>query len=814
MNRTLLPLLLLVLFVSPSLGTASGPENVVVVVNQSSWASRAIANEFVYLRKIPANNVVRLPSVPDIDQIDVNTFREQILLPVLQTVDQRGLANQIDYVIYSADFPTAIQVRSDVREQKLPRVITPVASINGLTYLYRYVLAKNPNYLRLDVNRYMRLPKNSLRGQLLSQNDRKNIQAAQTLLQAKQYDKAEAAYRELIEIRPKFAALHYNLACCLALSNQGDQAIEALQQAVEAGWNNVEHTSKDADLSSLKARDDFQQLLKNMGSERLEIQATRGFSSQYAWNAAGQPFAGTNQAERYLLSTTLGVTSGRGNSVSEVIASLRSSAQADATHPKGTVYLMVNSNVRSTTRQGVFNATKAELTKLGIRAEILDGTIPQQRDDVQGCIVGTAGFDWKSSGSRILPGAICEHLTSFGGIMRERAGQTPLSEFIRFGAAGSSGTVTEPFALQAKFPYPFIQVHYARGCTLAEAFYQSVHGPYQLLIVGDPLCRPWATLPQVKVPGLKANKLLKGFVTFRPEVTDRNSEEIDRFELFLNGQLVGNCKPWGEFDLDTTLFPDGHHELRVVAVTADKLATRGHLVVPVQFGNFPQKLEVEPLPASLNWNQTLNLAAKLPDALRITFFRGTDSIGTITGESGSIAVPTDQLGPGPVEIQPIALVSEPYLRRVQGPPLRVRIVPPPAMAAIKVDTTKLQPGLILTLPATEPKVVADTQPGNWLLDAKAPSEGPFSLSGYFEVEREEVYQFQLRTKLRCGIRIDGRELPVGSTDGWQFLPIPLKPGWHRFQLSGQLAEKPIVRIRFGGPGAKALEEKRFLHLPD
>ena len=60
-------------------------------------------------------------------------------------------------------------------------------------------------------------------------------------------------------------------------------------------------------------------------------------------------------------------------------------------------------------------------------------------------------------------------------------------EFLRHGAAGSSGTVTEPYAIQAKFPTPFIQTVYAHGYTLGEAFYQSVSGPYQLLIVGDAL---------------------------------------------------------------------------------------------------------------------------------------------------------------------------------------------------------------------------------------------------------------------------------------------------------------------------------------
>ena len=33
--------------------------------------------------------------------------------------------------------------------------------------------------------------------------------------------------------------------------------------------------------------------------------------------------------------------------------------------------------------------------------------------------------------------------------------------------------------------------YYAAGMSLAESFYLAVESPYQLLIVGDPLCRPY-----------------------------------------------------------------------------------------------------------------------------------------------------------------------------------------------------------------------------------------------------------------------------------------------------------------------------------
>ena len=197
----------------------------------------------------------------------------------------------------------------------------------------------------------------------------------------------------------------------------------------------------------------------------------------------------------------LGVTSGRGNTLDEVLAYLRRSAAADNTHPPGTIYYVQNGDVRSKVRQAGFPDAVRQLKALGVAAQILEGTVPQNKPDVQGAMLGVADFHWKESGSKILPGAICEHFTSFGGVMSSGGSQTPLSEWLRYGAAATCGTVTEPYSIAQKFPAPALQVHYARGCTAAEAFYQSVTCPYQLLIVGDPLCRPWANVPEITVAG-------------------------------------------------------------------------------------------------------------------------------------------------------------------------------------------------------------------------------------------------------------------------------------------------------------------------
>lgn len=171
---------------------------------------------------------------------------------------------------------------------------------------------------------------------------------------------------------------------------------------------------------------------------------------------------------------------------------------------------MRNGDVRAKTRAWGFASAIEELRRLGVAGEIVDGALPEGRDDVAGAMIGSAGFNWADSKSRILPGAICEHLTSTGGVLVEGAGQTPLTELIRSGAVASSGAVTEPFAVQFKFPTPFLHAYYAAGCTVAEAFYLSVAGPYQLLVVGDPLCRPWAVPPAFRVSAAARGTGLRG----------------------------------------------------------------------------------------------------------------------------------------------------------------------------------------------------------------------------------------------------------------------------------------------------------------
>ena len=644
------------------------PEHLVLVVNGKSPASLAIANEYVRLRAVPDSNIVVLDGITNVEQLSVDEFRQQILAPVLTAIQQRGLQS-VRCIVYSADFPTAIHVAGDAKGVSLPQVLTPVASINGLTFLYPWTMSKNPQYLDLNINAYARRfgtvssdtpwspAETTLYGeamrtlQLQSPRSRSapvpEIPPVDALLPVNGRALSDAidSLVQLKQAHPRSADLLYNLACAFATVDRTSDALSVLKSAVEAGWFDHRHAARDPDLNSLHGSADFQELLNQMKSTKLRVMPTRGFRSDAGWQGNGDPVEGA-AAPRYLLSTVLGVTAGRGNTVAEVITQLQRSAAADATHPKGTIYFVKNGDVRSTTREWGFASAVEQLKDLGVEAVIEDGILPQKKSSVAGAMIGIADFNWTSSGSTILPGAIVEHLTSFGGVMTKGAGQTPLTEFLRHGAAGASGTVTEPYAIQAKFPNPFIHVHYASGVTLAESFYLSVTGPYQLLVVGDPLCNPWRR--ELKITAqLPQDPFLRGTITLNPIVESAGIKPA-RVEAFVDGKLLRRIQPGEPFELDTKSLDEGPHRLTLLAFGSDLVETIGRWSTRFEVRNRPTTTEfvLKGVGSAFPYEKPIVIEAAYPEAVEITLHHLGRSVGTVKGASGSFEVDPKTTGPG------------------------------------------------------------------------------------------------------------------------------------------------------------------------
>lgn len=262
--------------------------------------------------------------------------------------------------------------------------------------------------------------------------------------------------------------------------------------------------------------------------------------------------------EMPLPSMILGYTGERGNTVKIVLKCLENGTASDNTFPKGTVYFVTNSDVRSTCRQWQYPVAQMELRALGIES-VISKEFPSTRKDIIGLMMGAVSVNPEQD-NHYLPGCMAEHLTSAAAVFHS-ANQTKLSAWIEAGATASAGTVTEPFSNWAKFPNARFFVHYASGCCIAESFFQSIKCPLQILIVGDPLAQPWAPKSQVILHGLE-KETLSGTVIVRAEVMAEPGCYYGKFVFLLDGKVVGNERT---LELDTTQCQDGTHTLRVVA---------------------------------------------------------------------------------------------------------------------------------------------------------------------------------------------------------------------------------------------------------
>jgi len=58
--------------------------------------------------------------------------------------------------------------------------------------------------------------------------------------------------RRLVNLRPRDPSVHYNLACSYALMHHTEEAIAALESALELGYHDFEHMLSDPDLEHIR----------------------------------------------------------------------------------------------------------------------------------------------------------------------------------------------------------------------------------------------------------------------------------------------------------------------------------------------------------------------------------------------------------------------------------------------------------------------------------------------------------------------------------------------------------------------------------
>ena len=560
---------------------ATDPMRTALIVNENSIDSLTIANHYSSLRGIPDRNIVTLGDVPEGMKCSIEEMKNRILKPMLAELDRLGLGRQMDVIAYSAGFPTAISLDSDfAKVPKRHQLFTPVGSLNGITSLYQFLGDDQVSYVVPRANFYSRTDATGLQQNPFLAADGKTFNDAVAAAEKKEFATAISLLEPLIKTQPGQWPLRFRVAGYQALSSQTAESLETISGLL--GENVAFRTMFEGDKSFDSIRNDeaFLKLLSAMSPIAPNRMPPVPFSGRIVWGQNGIPLVNVEGGEvigpHYLLSVVLAVTEGRGTTLEEAIDILRRAAKADATGEPSTFYFSNSSNVRATTRMPLIPIAAIALRELGHNVIIDKDTLPRGQLKLMGAMLGSANYEWPLAANRLLPGSIADNLTSTSGVLHEENSQTSMVELLRGGAAGTSGTVTEPYALQFKFPTPLMYAYYATGATLAEAFYLSVECPYQLLIIGDPLCRPFgdennelfSIEPPVSMPDTIELKL-RFWRDFKLAST-----KLSRLEMYFGGQLALVSPPAQTIQIDKQGLPQGWHEITIIGVSQHPMETK------------------------------------------------------------------------------------------------------------------------------------------------------------------------------------------------------------------------------------------------
>jgi uncharacterized protein (TIGR03790 family) len=263
---------------------------------------------------------------------------------------------------------------------------------------------------------------------------------------------------------------------------------------------------------------------------------------------------------------------------------------AEEALPSNPAFYFQDANANARMRNGKYPGVTAALKERGFTATHLPagGDKVIDRKDVMVWMSGGSYSGLKEKGiasNTYLPGALIDMLESFGAVPgnfdpKGKPNQVPVTWFIRDGATGIHGAVAEPFA--HTFPDTSLPLRYAAGFNLAESFHGAIPFLYwQNLVIGDPLCTPFARRPVVKVEGLSAASI-SGVV----ELTIGTEGEVAKTQVLVDGRPLGWLQRGsGRLKLDTRRMSNGPHRLLVVAHGPRPHAVAGWIEQSVEVKN-------------------------------------------------------------------------------------------------------------------------------------------------------------------------------------------------------------------------------------
>ena len=254
----------------------------------------------------------------------------------------------------------------------------------------------------------------------------------------------------------------------------------------------------------------------------------------------------------------------------EALALIERSIASDGTAPAGARFVFQDARGNAANRNPAYDAARARLEELGHGTEHVGagGDVVRGRTAVMGYMSGGSYSALSVAGvtdNAYLPGALCDMLQSYGAVPAnfvpgEKGSQFPVTHMIRAGVTGVHGAVAEPY--NVAFPTADLFLPYTRGFALAETFHQTLPLRYWMnLVIGDPLCAPYAKRPVVEVDGAPDGQW-SGPVPLRARAAG-----AVRMALFVDGVPVAANE--GEelaHTLDTTALAGGEHHVLFEAV--------------------------------------------------------------------------------------------------------------------------------------------------------------------------------------------------------------------------------------------------------
>lgn len=391
---------------------------------------------------------------------------------------------------------------------------------------------------------------------------------------------------------------------------------------------------------------------------------------EYALTGVGAPGETTAQ---WRMSGNVGYAGTHAIATQTWVDRYRNIPAADGTKPTGTVYYMENADIRSNTREPFWPSVQQYMASHGIAYQQLSGTTPVNKNDVNGAVVGSPDY-LMPRGSTYLPGSYADSLTSYGSFYNSSL-QTKADKFIRYGAAGTAGTINEPFAIADRFTDSMIYVYSAEGSTLGEAMFKSVARPDLLMFQGDLLSQAHADVPTVT---LTAPSTGAGTVSIDASAA-LNAPDfatgISKLQLFVDGVNHGEISAAsGTFDLDTTSLFDGEHEVRVVAINNAAAASQGYALSNLTVNNRGQSVStLVPLLIVQNEGSIFVPVTAVPGTGtvdRVELRSLGRNVATLAGAAGLVPLDGSQLAFGSNKLVPVAVMTDGS--EVAGKPITVQ----------------------------------------------------------------------------------------------------------------------------------------------